>query len=648
METTLQPPGRVLTPPGTDGALRGPRRVQRRDGEGEPRVLGHSFSPLNAGRGSAIAQFCFFSLALLFGLSAHAGGAPADCTEASLRMALTGGGIVTFTNDCNITISSQIVINQADTTIDAGGHNVLIGASNTVALFDVFSDLKLYGVKLVNGLGTNTGGALYIRPGAVVTASQCVFAGNAVTGTNGLTGSNGTTNSASRGGNASSGTPGAAGLGGAIYNAGSLVLINCTLNNNTATGGAGGNGGTGGTGSGIFTLGGNGGDGAAGGSGLGGAIYNLGDLTIIDCTFSANTVAGGNGGAGGAGGGGTSAGLPGNGAAGGWGAGGAIFNARNLTLIGSTFSTNSSHGGNSATAGNSGNGTGRTGIKGGLGAGGALYNDWWTAVTNCTFYTNSVIGGAGGNGGNGGGTFAVPGNGGDGGDGIGGALHNANNITNVNCTFSSNGAFGGTNGAAGSGSSSASNGKCGRAQGGNIANNSGVILTLMNSILTSSPSGGNEFGTFIDGGGNLSSDAASSFGGTSIQNTNPKLGPLTTNGGPTLTMALLVGSPAIDRIDPSGAPATDQRGFARPVNGLSDIGAFEYGAAGVVSHVTLSLAHSTNGLIQVSGGGTAGLAYLIQASTNLANWQTISTNSAPIQFTDPATNLPARFYRITR
>jgi hypothetical protein len=49
------------------------------------------------------------------------------------------------------------------------------------------------------------------------------------------------------------------------------------------------------------------------------------------------------------------------------------------------------------------------------------------------------------------------------------------------------------------------------------------------------------------------------------------------NGGPTPTMALLPGSPAIDAGDNTGAPKWDQRGegFDRIVNGVIDIGAFE-------------------------------------------------------------------------
>ncbi len=60
------------------------------------------------------------------------------------------------------------------------------------------------------------------------------------------------------------------------------------------------------------------------------------------------------------------------------------------------------------------------------------------------------------------------------------------------------------------------------------------------------------------------------------------LGPLTNNGGPTQTRALLPGSPAVNAGNPAGCTGpfgtqliTDQRGFKRPSGGRCDIGAFE-------------------------------------------------------------------------
>lgn len=58
-------------------------------------------------------------------------------------------------------------------------------------------------------------------------------------------------------------------------------------------------------------------------------------------------------------------------------------------------------------------------------------------------------------------------------------------------------------------------------------------------------------------------------------NANPELGKLTDNGGPTATMALSAGSPAVDAADPSCDVKTDQRGVMRPQGPRCDIGAFE-------------------------------------------------------------------------
>ncbi|HEX6289555.1 MAG TPA: family 16 glycosylhydrolase [Herpetosiphonaceae bacterium] len=82
--------------------------------------------------------------------------------------------------------------------------------------------------------------------------------------------------------------------------------------------------------------------------------------------------------------------------------------------------------------------------------------------------------------------------------------------------------------------------------------------------------------TLISGGHNLSSDASCALTGTGDRaGVDPQLGALADNGGPTLTHALLSGSPALDAADPAACPPTDQRGTPRPQGAACDIGAFE-------------------------------------------------------------------------
>lgn len=66
--------------------------------------------------------------------------------------------------------------------------------------------------------------------------------------------------------------------------------------------------------------------------------------------------------------------------------------------------------------------------------------------------------------------------------------------------------------------------------------------------------------------------------GDTIRTDDPKLGPLANNGGLTVTMAVLPGSPAID-VGTANGDTVDQRGtgFKRVVGAGADIGAFELG-----------------------------------------------------------------------
>jgi hypothetical protein len=68
---------------------------------------------------------------------------------------------------------------------------------------------------------------------------------------------------------------------------------------------------------------------------------------------------------------------------------------------------------------------------------------------------------------------------------------------------------------------------------------------------------------------------ASDLTGTSANPLDPGLGPLQDNGGPTMTHALLAGSPAIGAGDPALAGSMDQRGSVRVSSQPLDIGAFQ-------------------------------------------------------------------------
>lgn len=147
----------------------------------------------------------------------------------------------------------------------------------------------------------------------------------------------------------------------------------------------------------------------------------------------------------------------------------------------------------------------------------------------------------------------------------GGGLYNRDSATLVNITLSGNSANG-------------------QGTGGNIFNDTASI-SIRNTIVTGSDTDGNCFNSegFVSSlGHNLDSGNTCGFTGVGdLTNTNPMLAALQNNGGPTFTLALLAGSPAIDGGTNSSCPNTDQRGYSRPVDGNSDgspicdIGAYE-------------------------------------------------------------------------
>ena len=124
--------------------------------------------------------------------------------------------------------------------------------------------------------------------------------------------------------------------------------------------------------------------------------------------------------------------------------------------------------------------------------------------------------------------------------------------------------------------------------GGGIYNAGAAEFQIGSTVLNAGSSGENIFngGQATSLGYNLSSDdGAGILIGTGDQiNTDPMLGPLQDNGGPTFTHALLPGSPAIDAGDPSFAPPPffDQRGpgFDRVSGSGIDIGSFEVQVGG--------------------------------------------------------------------
>jgi hypothetical protein len=535
-----------------------------------------------------------------------------DCSEEGLLDALASNEAL-FTEDCSITLTGPIPISE-DTVIDAQGHNVSISGDNQFLVFEISSNasLTISGVTITGGQNTN-GGAFFVYEGCVLVLSNCTLAGNQALGTNGVDGADAPDTINGDAANGHAGTRGGPGSGGAIFNLGSVTLLNCTVTTNSAIGGNGGNGGKGGNTTASLARGGNGGNGGAGGAAFGGAIYHGGDfLMISNSTFSGNSVVGGNAGTGGAFGTGFSSGLAGSGGAGAQGSGAAVYNTNafiertfvedetnivttnftifstNVVIVQSTFSDNSGQGGNSAAGGTASTGQGVSGSRGGDSLGGALFLSAG-AVTNCTFYNDKASGGAGGNGGTGTANLSHGGNGGNGGNATGGALYHSvlpAELDVVSCTISNCSAFGGTNGVAGPGPFPGTAGTKGVSHG-SVANGTGTF-NLQNTILATNLSGQASFGSVVDKGYNITFGTTFKLisGSGSFKTNNVKLGPLKNNGGLTATMALLTGSPAIDRIPPNQTnslfnpfPPIDQRGFFRPINTNADIGAFELESA---------------------------------------------------------------------
>lgn len=346
---------------------------------------------------------------------------------------------------------------------------------------------------------------------------------------------------------------GSDGRGGGIFNQDTLILSNCLILSNRVVGGLGGSATTGTAGN--------------GGKGMGGGIYNAaGNLNVIQCSFAGNSSMGGTGGNATSG----YAGYAGN------GLGGAICTISGTNILtGCTLMNGSAMGGQGGVA----TGGGSPGI-GGQGYGGGLYSESTVGFINSTVSGNDATAGTG--------------DGGPGG-GIGGGVYNVSDLSLTNCTIANNNAGGSSYDSGGGlyneGTLQVFNSTIAGNQadyGGGVEGNftAGNTILAGNTATTAGP----------DGSGTMNSDdynLIQTFSGLSIVGVtthvivgqNPLLGPLADNGGPTMTMALLSGSPATDQGKDFGT-ATDQRGMPRPYDLFSvanagggdgsDIGAFEF------------------------------------------------------------------------
>ena len=455
-----------------------------------------------------------------------------------------------FTVDGGVTVSlSGITIAGGDAVTSGAGGGLDNSGTLTVSNSVFANNSARFG---------NSAGGLYNEPGGSLTVSDSSFTENSGGKGGGL--DNEGTATVSDSTFTSNSTVFGYGEGGGLYNGGTLTVSDSTFTGNNAGNHGGGlaNSGTATVSGSSFTSnygdhgGGLANSGTATVSGssftsnhatdFGGGIENPGTATIINSVFSSNSV--------------------GNGSS----VGGGLYNSGTATVIGSTFTSNSVYF-----------------------YGGGLYNFQGTAtVIGSTFTSNSATIYEGG---------------------YGGGLYNfQGTATVIGSTFTSNSASADGGGLANYGTATLTNctvsGNTSQHVGGGIANRvGGGNLTLNNTIVAGNTSTGTSdndifgqvqptsaFNLIGDGSGivnltDLEESALSNLIGTTTDPLNPLLGPLADNGGPTLTMALLPGSPAIDAgsntlaVDADGNPlATDQRGpgFPRKLGHSVDIGAYEF------------------------------------------------------------------------
>jgi hypothetical protein len=476
----------------------------------------------------------------------------------------------------------------------SGGWEICAG-SLTLENLTLSGGLAQGGGSTTGGGGMGAGGAIF-NQGTLhlsgVTITNCTarggtttftFAGIVHTGGGGM-GADGLDAGGGFGGSfAGAGGPGGAGgFGGGGGGGGGGFLANAAGQPGSYVAGAGG---------GLGLFGGGGpfiaGDGAAGdGGGGGGPFQNpppqgvprAGGNFGYGGGFGVN---GGGGGGGVGGGGGGSDDQAGSGGSGGFGGGGGVFGSGGFGGGGGLGNSNAGFGGGTGFTSGGSNGSARGG--GGAGLGGAIFNmgastasgSGVLAAVNTTMSGNQVQGGS-----------VDAGNDSGGGSGFGAAIFNLDGkVTLTHCTIAGNTAAAGTgipNGAADGAVYNLAYGNAVETGGATTASS-----TLVDTILAATTGGNDLVSSSVDGnqtntatvvtdGHDIVPTSSGTISGSPLTG-SPLLGPLQNNGGPTPTMALLAGSPALDAADPAACVPTDQRGVLRPQGPSCDIGAYEQG-----------------------------------------------------------------------
>ncbi|HEY1359290.1 MAG TPA: CSLREA domain-containing protein [Thermoleophilaceae bacterium] len=478
------------------------------------------------------------------------------------------------------------------------------------------------------------GGGIFAGAGSVTITSSLITQNSAGTGGDGGNGGpagNGG-DSAGMGGNGGLSIGGAGGFpgnGGGISVVDTISLLKITdsriVSNDAGGGGNPGSGGDGGNGGGTGTGGGNGGISNGGnanfaGSGGGINLFNSSlELTRTSITDNdaGDAVPGGPGGTGGDGGlvPGSGDGASGDslGGAGGNGgsAGGLLHFTGSVTINDSLIARNRAGAGGTGGAGTTG-GTGAIagldgdsfGGHGGFGGspGGATVDDAHGTLENVTIANNVARqGGAGGAGGTGP-NESTGGDGGNGGSGAGAIVGSAggpNSVRLVNTTIAGNSVgAGGAAGDPGTGVGTSGNSGLVGAVGGLLRTVETVIVS--NTIVASNVGTAQCGGPFDGASANdLSFPNDGSCPGT--LHGSPLLSALANHGGPTETMTLAAGSPAINAGDDSDCGNHDQRGVGRPKGPHCDIGAVErsapVAATGAATAVTATTATLNGSLV---------------------------------------------------